>query len=239
MPSAERAAAPTGPKLMQAVHACRRQVPALQDEAAWRGFLLKTAGKDSLRAMTGRELGRVIDALHAQGAPRRAGTGAGRPASTLDMRPQARMARGIWIELGRAGVVRDRSERALDAFAKRITGRDSLRFCDARQLNQVVEAVKDMRDRASPSISDDLPEPEPRDGETREQAMVRALWDALRHASAMRTGTFANLETWLLKCGYRQRHVENLSPEQAAHAVAKLTTWWRRHRMAAQAGGQP
>ncbi len=238
MATAERVASPAQPKLMQAVHACRRQVPALQDEAAWRGFLLKAAGKDSLRAMTGRELGRVMDALHAQGAPRRAGTGAGRPASTLDTRPQARMARGIWIEIGKAGVVRDRSERALDAFAKRITGRDSLRFCDARQLNQVVEAVKEMRDRASRPTSDDLPVPEPRDGETKDQAMIRALWDALRHSSAMRTGSFADLETWLLKCGYGQRHVEYLSPEHAADAVRKLRTWWRRHRVAGTPGGQ-
>lgn len=213
------------PRLMQAVHACRRQVPALQDEAAWRGFLVKAVGKDSLRAMTGGELGRVIDALHQHGAPRRAGSRAGRPANTLDSRPQARMARGIWIELGKAGLVRDRSERSLDAFCERVTGKSSLRFCESAELNQVIEALKDMRGRGGA-----LPEPQLRDGETRDQAMIRALWDALIEAGAMKTGIFAKLDTWLLRCGYGQRHVEYLTEEQAREAVGRLTAWWQRHQ---------
>ncbi len=217
------------PRLMQAVHACRRQVPDLADEVAWRGFLTRTTGKDSLRAMTGGELGRVVDALHQRGAPRRAGHPAGRQANTLDSRPQARMARGLWIELGKAGLVRDRSERALDAFAKRVTGRDSLRFCDSAQLNQVIEALKDMGGRRGA-----LPEPEPQPGETRDQAMIRALWAALIDADAMKTGVFASLETWLLRCGYGQRHVENLSEEQARDAVGRLTAWWQRHTKGAR-----
>lgn len=212
------------PRLMKAVHACRRQVPELQDEAAWRGFLVKAAGRDSLRAMNGGELGRVIDALHQHGAPRRAGQGAGRPANTLDSRPQARMARGLWIDLGRAGLVRDRSERALDAFCKRVTGRDSLRFCDSEQLNQVIEALKDMRGRKGV-----LPEAAPRPGETHDQAMVRALWEALIDADAMKTGVFASLETWLLRHGYGVRHVELLTEDQAREAVGRLTGWWQRH----------
>lgn len=228
-------------RLMKAVHACRRQVPALADDAAWRGFLVKAAGKASLRDMNGRELGRVMDALHENGAPRLAGAaaaGPGRPATLLDSRPQARMVRGIWIEMAKAGVVRDSSERALDAFAKRVTGLDSLRFCDARQLNLVVEAVKDMRDRAAaPPPGPATQEAPPHVGPI--AAEIVTFWNRLCQGGAMRTGIHANLETWLLQRGYGQRHPEYLTPDQAAHAHAALTGWWKRHQRRAPQGDKP
>jgi len=231
------AGAPPNPALLKAVHACRRKVPTLADDAAWRGFLARAAGKTSLKAMTGGELGRVIDALHKLGAPKAAGSGAGRPARLLDSRPQARMARGIWIEMGKAGLVRDRSESALDSFCFRVTGKSSLTFCGAAELNKVLEAVKDMlrrgkaaaEDRNLPAAEITLPEPEPEGSETRTQAMVRALWRALIDAGAMRTGIFADMEVWLVK-RTGQRHPEYLTEVQAESAVAHLTAWLRRHR---------
>lgn len=134
-------------KLIRTVQACRRQVPGLNEDEVWRLFLAVTVGKNSLRAMTGRELGRVIDALHAKGAPRLAGKKAGQPLK--DDRAQARMARGLWIELHREGHVNDPSEAALDRFAERITRKAHLRWCGPADLNKVVEALKAWRDRTA------------------------------------------------------------------------------------------
>ena len=69
--------------------------------------------------------------------------------------PQARMMRGLWIEMADAGIVRDRSDRALDAFARRVLSRqpgapDSVRWLTDPELgNKVVEALKAMRARAA------------------------------------------------------------------------------------------
>lgn len=56
--------------------------------------------------------------------------------------PQSRMVRGLWIELADAGVVRDRSEKAIRAYVKRMTGREDLTFCDGRDKHQLIEALK-------------------------------------------------------------------------------------------------
>ena len=50
--------------------------------------------------------------------------------------------RALWIEMHRAGIVRDRSERALARFVYRITGKHSPDWLDAHEANQVIETLK-------------------------------------------------------------------------------------------------
>jgi hypothetical protein len=125
-------------RIITAIQTCRRQVAGLADDDVWRDFLERTAGSRSLRAMKGPQLGRVMDALHAAGAPRRA---AGK--SGLDP-ARVRMIRGLWIELSRVdGGVRDRSEAALRHFVKRLTRVDRLEWLSVEQAQKVTEALKD------------------------------------------------------------------------------------------------
>lgn len=84
--------------------------------------------------MTLAELGRVLDALHARGAP------AHRPRLA---EAQLRMARGLWIELHKARAVRNGSDAALDAFVRRLTRVGRLEWCGSDQANTVIEALKD------------------------------------------------------------------------------------------------
>lgn len=134
-------------RAIRAVQACRRKVPGLAEEEAWRNWLERTAGKRSLRAMTGAELGRVLDALHRAGAPRG-------PRGDSYHGKQARMIRAMWIALADRGVVRDRSDRALDRFARRVLGREedapeSVRWLtDPALAGKVIEALKAMGRRA-------------------------------------------------------------------------------------------
>lgn len=218
--------------LIRAIHACRRKVEGLaQDDAAWRAFLRQHAGAESLRQMQGRQLGLVLDALHKAGAPRTAGRGAGTDA--LDQREQARMARGLWIELAEVGAVHDGSEAALGAFVKRQT-RKPLRFCTPADLNKVVEALKGWRDRAAAAdpmvrVGETLQVP---DGWTREQAMIPALWQALVEAGAMQHGSHARLDTWLSRNAGSTRP-ELLDDDRAQAAALKLGKWLRQHEAAA------
>lgn len=131
--------------LQRAVHACRRKVAGLEDDGAWRAFLARTTGgADSIASMTMPELGRVIDALHEVGAPRT------RP--RLE-EAQLRMVRGLWIELHKAGVVRNGSDAALDAFVTRCTKVGRLSWCGPDQANQVIEALKDWSRRKGVTLT--------------------------------------------------------------------------------------
>lgn len=129
-------------KLIKAIQTCRRKVAGLDDDGAWRDFLAANAGGDSLRAMSGPQLGRVLDALHHAGAPRKAAA----PMSRYADDNQTRMIRGLWLALADSGVVRDPSEAALNAFVKRQTRQDIGRLTPAAAA-KVIEALKAMRDR--------------------------------------------------------------------------------------------
>lgn len=139
-------------RLAGAIHACRKRVAGLEDEAAWRGFLVQATGKDSLRAMDGRELGRVLDALHKRGAPRTAGKGAGQRRLPSD--PLSRKVRALWLALAEAGAIENASEQALDAFVKRQTGIDSLAWADGPAKVRVVEALKGWARRVGAVVFD-------------------------------------------------------------------------------------
>lgn len=56
--------------------------------------------------------------------------------------PVVRKIRALWLSLRDAGLLRDASERALNAFVKRQVGVASPTWCSAHQANQVIEALK-------------------------------------------------------------------------------------------------
>jgi phage gp16-like protein len=135
-------------RVIKAIQACRRQVTGLEEDATWRTYLERvTKGQTSLRAMGGRDLGKVLDALHASGAPRPGG-GARRSRYADD--PQTRMMRGLWIELHEAGKVTDPSEEALSAFVRRQTRQD-MGALSAASARSVIEALKAMLNRPAPT----------------------------------------------------------------------------------------
>lgn len=123
-------------RLIVAVQSCRGKVAGLGDDTVWRDFLEANAGGRSLSAMSPSQIGRVLDALHKAGAPRRP-----RPASRYADTTQMRMIRGLWLELADMGAVADRSEAALGKFVRRQTRQDFGRL-DPRAAEQVIEALK-------------------------------------------------------------------------------------------------
>jgi len=55
---------------------------------------------------------------------------------------QRRKVLALWITLADAGVVRNRSDLALQAYVKRQIGVDNLKWCDSGQLNRLIESLK-------------------------------------------------------------------------------------------------
>lgn len=56
--------------------------------------------------------------------------------------PQSKKVRALWLALAEAGVVRDKSEKALRSYVHRMTGRDDLRFCDPAEKWRLIESLK-------------------------------------------------------------------------------------------------
>ena len=70
--------------------------------------------------------------------------------------PLAKTARAMWLWGADIGLVRDRSERALAAFCKTITGADDLAFTDAFAQGKAVEGIKAMLLRGLPDLCESL-----------------------------------------------------------------------------------
>lgn len=234
-------------KLYAAIHACRRHVTGLGDEDTWREFLSAVTTKRSLRALDDNELGRVLDALHARGAPT---VPARAKATRLADSPQAKRARALWLDLFELAEIEDPSETALGAFVKRQTGRDALRFCAAEDMHKVIEALDAWCRRAGLDSSakivsqmgagiKDAP-----DWKTRafNALLMEAQWKKLIALGVFRHGTHARLDTWLnnqMKFWGCQHPVWLEAPKQR-HAIKKLGEWLRGERAkrkAAASGG--
>ena len=56
--------------------------------------------------------------------------------------PQMRKVVAIWITLGNEGVVKNKSDQALQRYVKRMTGKDNLRWCDGMDLDRIIESLK-------------------------------------------------------------------------------------------------
>lgn len=123
---------------------------ALHDDG-YRAILERLTGQRTAKGLTDAQIGVVIEELKRRGwkpkvvdAARKASAPARRPADS----PTAKKARAMWISLWQLGEIRDRSERALEAFARRQLGVERLVWADEGQMFKLIEALKAMAERA-------------------------------------------------------------------------------------------
>lgn len=112
------------------------------DETMYRQFLQDTIGKRSLAGSTVKEQWRVVEELKLMGfQPRPIHKGKELPSD-----PQAKKIRALWLTMADCGVVRDRSEKALNSYVRRITGQ-TLADATTKQCITVIETLKSWLDR--------------------------------------------------------------------------------------------
>lgn len=119
------------------------------DDATYRAMLSRITGQDSATKCTEAQLGRVLDEMKAKGW--KASSPKARPESRATKQaasPLALKARAMWISLHQLGEVRDPSEAALEAFARRQLGVDRLQWAVPSQGAALIEALKAMAERA-------------------------------------------------------------------------------------------
>jgi len=117
------------------------------DEETYRAILERLTGHRSAKDCTDGDLGRVLDEFKAKGwtpKPFQAKARAARPAD----HPAAKKARALWISLHQLGVVRDRSDAALESFARRQLKVEALQWADKQRIYKLIEALKAMAERA-------------------------------------------------------------------------------------------
>ena len=121
----------------------------LPDESL-RDILHRRYGVRSRTQLTEAQLGELVEHFKTLGfreaAPQAQGRKAGR--RTKADHPEARKMRALWLTLWHLGAVRDPSETALIAFAKRVTGGklagiSAIQWIKGEQATAVIEALKD------------------------------------------------------------------------------------------------
>lgn len=121
----------------------RQQLNLVEDD--YRQMLFDATGETSLRQCDEGQLNRMLQLLKSKGfrpMPKGRG-GSPRPAQ----HPMARKARALWISLYQLGVVRNSSEVALEAFAKRQLGCEKLVWARQSDGNKLIEALKAMGEK--------------------------------------------------------------------------------------------
>jgi len=122
------------------------------DEDTYRAMLKRITGVESCTVCSDGQLADVLDELKAKGWTPKviAGSAPRKPVANNKQadHPAARKARAMWISLYQLGVVKDRRESALEAFAARQLKVDRLQWADQGQLYKLIEALKAMAERA-------------------------------------------------------------------------------------------
>lgn len=135
-------------QLIRLIHVARNELN-MQDEdyrTMLRG-MTALGGKTSSADLGIKGLELVFDQLKVRGfVVRPKGV---KPAHTRRMADddKARLARHYWLCLRDAGVLRDPSEKALNSYVKRITKVDDLAWLNDKQMNKVIESLKNWVDR--------------------------------------------------------------------------------------------
>lgn len=127
--------------LISAIHVAKSRLG--MDDDTYRAFLRGVVGKTSCKDMTKRELWRVMEALQKSGFNKTAS----HKGQEIPRDPQARKIRALWLSMADAGVVRNRSEQALNQYVRRITGQ-SLETATIKQCQAVIETLKAWVERA-------------------------------------------------------------------------------------------
>jgi hypothetical protein len=111
---------------------------------------MRLTGQISAAACSEAQLARVLDEFKAKGwapkgAPAREVARASKPRPADH--PVAKKARAMWISLHQLGAVRESSEAALEAFARRQLRVEKLQWADQSQGFRLIEALKAMAER--------------------------------------------------------------------------------------------
>lgn len=129
-------------RLKRLIQVGKRQL-AMEDDA-YRDLLMSVTCKNTTKVMRVWELENVVKRMVKLGFRIKK-----RPSQRTQAQDvQSKKIRALWLELAAVGLVRDASEAALAAYAKRQTGVEALQWLSSEQASRVIEALKKWLGRA-------------------------------------------------------------------------------------------
>lgn len=131
-------------QLIKLIHVAKRSLN--MDESSYRNILQTIGGAASAADLSVPKLELVLEHLKKCGFTVRSNK---KPQRNLADDQQSKMIRGLWLELANSGVVKDPSEQALASFVKRMTKVSALQWLSSKQASQVIENLKQWRDRTN------------------------------------------------------------------------------------------
>jgi phage gp16-like protein len=140
-----------------AIHVLKAKLQMTQED--YRALLITLTGEDSCKGMSDKDLQAVRSHLHKlaerSGVPQRplpthqqhkpgetTRTGYGKFGTFKVASPKERKVWAMWHALGRDGKLDNPSGSALQAWVKRQTDMDNMRFCSDVQMNGLIESLK-------------------------------------------------------------------------------------------------
>ena len=124
-------------KYIRLIHIAKFQLNI--DDDTYRHLLQTLTQKNSTKIMTIWELKKVVDNLKAKGfkvkPPKKA-------AKITATEPVHKKIRSLWLKLADAGKVKNRSEKAINSYVKRITGVEVMDWLTEKQAMVVIESLK-------------------------------------------------------------------------------------------------
>lgn len=127
---------------IKVIHAEARRIG--WDDETRRLFMIRETGKDSCKKMNEAEAQKVILAMRQLAGTRPASRGKSQTVTGK----YAGILRAMWLNAYHLGVIRNRDDKALIAFAKRQTGLEHTQFLtDGYQAGKVIDGLKKMMER--------------------------------------------------------------------------------------------
>lgn len=121
-----------------------KQLRMVEDD--YMAIKIAKGGVTTLSGASIPQLERILAEMKRLGFVEMPAKGKAKPASRVN-NPTARKARALWISLGQLCVIRDTSERALEAFVKRQMNVSAFAWADEGLMYKVIEALKNMAER--------------------------------------------------------------------------------------------
>lgn len=129
--------------LIGKVHVARKEM--LIDDESYRRLLVRVTGHASAADCSDEQLVRLVEEFRRLGwqAKPKAASSARRFTGRNRMADHgaARKARALWISLAHLGAVENASEEALEAFAKRQLGCETMQWADQTRMDSLIEAL--------------------------------------------------------------------------------------------------
>lgn len=124
-------------KYIRLIHIAKSQLNI--DDDTYRHLLQALTKKSSTKMMTIRELEKVLDNLKSKGFKVKPPKKAGKITAT---EPVHKKIRSLWLKLADAGKVKNRSEKAINSYVKRMTGVEVMDWLTEKQAMVVIESLK-------------------------------------------------------------------------------------------------